>query len=172
MTEIKLTENNKENVLELFVNVYNVPAIYDDKLDRFLKIINEDLDKREQEILAFKYGLDGGGLKTLAEASKEFNVPRERIRQIEARAIKKLRHPTRRKYVFGYENEERSFDRSSELKETKLSLRTTMCLKKIGIITVNDLLNVKLLTLVEMESLGQKAFNEIVDFIKLNKDIK
>ncbi len=53
------------------------------------------LTDREQEVLKLRFGLDDGRARTLEEVGKEFNVTRERIRQIEAKALRKLRHPSR-----------------------------------------------------------------------------
>jgi RNA polymerase primary sigma factor len=55
------------------------------------------LTPREARVLSLRYGLDDGNPKTLEEVGKEFNVTRERIRQIEAKALRKLRHPSRSK---------------------------------------------------------------------------
>ena len=53
------------------------------------------LTEREQEVLKLRFGLEDGRARTLEEVGKEFNVTRERIRQIEAKALRKLRHPSR-----------------------------------------------------------------------------
>ena len=55
------------------------------------------LTPREEKVLALRFGLEDGNPKTLEEVGKEFNVTRERIRQIEAKALRKLRHPSRSK---------------------------------------------------------------------------
>ena len=57
----------------------------------------DTLTPREEKVLRLRYGLDDGRPRTLEEVGKEFNVTRERIRQIEAKALKKLRHPSRSK---------------------------------------------------------------------------
>ena len=57
----------------------------------------DTLTPREEKVLRLRYGLDDGKPRTLEEVGKEFNVTRERIRQIEAKALRKLRHPTRSK---------------------------------------------------------------------------
>ncbi len=57
----------------------------------------ETLTEREQRVLRLRFGLGDGKPRTLEEVGKEFNVTRERIRQIEAKALRKLRHPTRSK---------------------------------------------------------------------------
>lgn len=57
----------------------------------------DTLTPREQKVLRLRFGLDDGRARTLEEVGKEFDVTRERIRQIEAKALRKLRHPSRRK---------------------------------------------------------------------------
>ncbi|MBR7136332.1 MAG: RNA polymerase sigma factor RpoD [Clostridia bacterium] len=57
----------------------------------------DTLTPREEKVLRLRYGLDDGRSRTLEEVGKEFNVTRERIRQIEAKALRKLRHPSRSK---------------------------------------------------------------------------
>ena len=59
--------------------------------------ILDTLTPREEKVLRLRYGLDDGKPRTLEEVGKEFNVTRERIRQIEAKALRKLRHPSRSK---------------------------------------------------------------------------
>ncbi len=60
------------------------------------------LTPREQKVLILRFGLEDGRSRTLEEVGKEFNVTRERIRQIEAKALRKLRHPTRSKKLKDY----------------------------------------------------------------------
>ncbi len=60
------------------------------------------LTDREQKVLRLRFGLDDGRARTLEEVGKEFNVTRERIRQIEAKALRKLRHPSRSKQLKDY----------------------------------------------------------------------
>ncbi len=62
----------------------------------------ETLTDREQKVLRLRFGLDDGRARTLEEVGKEFNVTRERIRQIEAKALRKLRHPSRSKKLRDY----------------------------------------------------------------------
>ena len=57
----------------------------------------DTLTPREEKVLRLRFGLDDGKARTLEEVGKEFNVTRERIRQIEAKALRKLRHPSRSK---------------------------------------------------------------------------
>ena len=62
----------------------------------------ETLTDRERNVLRLRFGLDDGRSRTLEEVGKEFNVTRERIRQIEAKALRKLRHPSRSKKLRDY----------------------------------------------------------------------
>ncbi len=55
------------------------------------------LTDRERQVVRLRFGLQDGRARTLEEVGKEFNVTRERIRQIEAKALRKLRHPSRSK---------------------------------------------------------------------------
>ena len=60
------------------------------------------LTEREQKVLKLRFGLEDGRARTLEEVGKKFDVTRERIRQIEAKALRKLRHPTRSKKLKDY----------------------------------------------------------------------
>ena len=60
------------------------------------------LNEREQKVLKLRFGLEDGRARTLEEVGKEFDVTRERIRQIEAKALRKLRHPSRSKKIRDY----------------------------------------------------------------------
>ena len=77
---------------------YATKALLKDELYEIMK----DLTDREERVLRLRYGLDDNRPRTLEEVGKEFNVTRERIRQIEAKAIRKLRHPTRAKRLGDY----------------------------------------------------------------------
>ena len=79
---------------------YTTKKLLKEELDSILK----DLTDREERVLRLRYGLDDNRPKTLEEVGREFGVTRERIRQIEAKAIKKLKHPNRRKKLGDYRN--------------------------------------------------------------------
>ena len=67
-----------------------------------LQEVLDTLTPREKKVLTLRFGLEDGRLRTLEEVGKEFNVTRERIRQIEAKALRKLRHPSRSKKLRDY----------------------------------------------------------------------
>lgn len=69
--------------------------------EQLLEVL-ETLTPREEKVLRLRFGLDDGRQRTLEEVGKEFNVTRERIRQIEAKALRKLRHPSRSKKLKDY----------------------------------------------------------------------
>lgn len=66
--------------------------------ETLLTVLNS-LTPREEKVLRLRYGVDDGRPRTLEEVGREFNVTRERIRQIEAKALRKLRHPSRSKHL-------------------------------------------------------------------------
>ncbi|MBR4604213.1 MAG: RNA polymerase sigma factor RpoD [Kiritimatiellae bacterium] len=72
--------------------------------DRLREIL-ETLTDRERQVIDFRYGLSDGYTRTLEEVGRLFNVTRERIRQIEAKALRKLRHPSRMKSLGDYRNQ-------------------------------------------------------------------
>ena len=71
-------------------------------LKEILIKVLQTLTPREQKVIRLRYGIDDGRQRTLEEVGKEFNVTRERIRQIEAKALRKLRHPSRSKKLKDY----------------------------------------------------------------------
>ncbi len=91
--------DDKETTLEQFVTDQNEPSLYDKVSRELLKdALNNVLDTlspRERKVLMMRFGLEDSKPKTLEEVGQEFKVTRERIRQIEAKAIRKLKHPTR-----------------------------------------------------------------------------
>jgi RNA polymerase primary sigma factor len=64
----------------------------------------DTLTEREKRVLMLRFGIADGRTRTLEEVGKEFNVTRERIRQIEAKALRKLRHPSRSKKLKDFLN--------------------------------------------------------------------
>ena len=62
------------------------------------------LTPREEKVLKLRFGVEDGRTRTLEEVGREFNVTRERIRQIEAKALRKLRHPSRSKRLKDFLN--------------------------------------------------------------------
>ncbi len=89
-----------------FIEDYNVPvppeaAAFTLLKEQLVEVLST-LTDREQKVLRLRFGLDDGRSRTLEEVGKEFNVTRERIRQIEAKALRKLRHPSRSKKLKDY----------------------------------------------------------------------
>ena len=89
-----------------FIKDDNVPVPADAAAFTLLKEQHEEvlgtLTEREQKVLTLRFGLEDGRARTLEEVGKEFNVTRERIRQIEAKALRKLRHPSRSRKLKDY----------------------------------------------------------------------
>lgn len=89
-----------------FIKDDNVPVPADAAAFTLLKDQLEEvlgtLTEREQKVLTLRFGLEDGRARTLEEVGKEFNVTRERIRQIEAKALRKLRHPSRSRKLKDY----------------------------------------------------------------------
>ena len=100
------TGEEEESHLGDFIQDDNVPVPADaatftllkEQLDEVLSTLTE----REQKVLILRFGLEDGRARTLEEVGKEFNVTRERIRQIEAKALRKLRHPSRSRKLKDY----------------------------------------------------------------------
>ncbi len=89
-----------------FIQDNETPAPVDAATFRLLKEqlvdVLSTLTPREEKVLRLRFGLDNGRARTLEEVGREFNVTRERIRQIEAKALRKLRHPSRSKKLKDY----------------------------------------------------------------------
>ena len=89
-----------------FIQAENVPlpaeaAAFTLLKEQLVEVLGT-LTEREQKVLRLRFGLDDGRARTLEEVGKEFNVTRERIRQIEAKALRKLRHPSRSRKLRDY----------------------------------------------------------------------
>ena len=96
----------EDSHLGYFIKDDNVPVPADAAAFTLLKEQLEEvlgtLTEREQKVLTLRFGLEDGRARTLEEVGKEFNVTRERIRQIEAKALRKLRHPSRSRKLKDY----------------------------------------------------------------------
>ena len=104
--ETPVGEDNEDSVLAEFVEDEKVPAPYVEAsrslLSERLQEILTDLTPREQKILAMRFGLDDGVTHTLEEVGSEFGVTRERIRQIEAKSLEKIREHRSLRKLRGY----------------------------------------------------------------------
>jgi RNA polymerase primary sigma factor len=89
-----------------FIEDHKAPAPADAASRQMLKEQMDDvlssLSDREKDVLIMRFGLEDGRQRTLEEVGKHFGVTRERIRQIEAKALRKLRHPSRAKKLKDY----------------------------------------------------------------------
>ncbi len=98
--------DDNESRLGDFIQDAAAPNPYDsasrELLKEHLESVLSTLSDREKRVLIMRFGLDGGRPKTLEEVGREFKVTRERIRQIEAKALRKLKHPSRSKKLKDY----------------------------------------------------------------------
>ncbi len=98
--------DDEDSFLGDFIEDITSPSPYEETSKELLKESVNDvlhtLDEREAKVLALRFGLESQSPKTLEEVGKVFGVTRERIRQIEAKALRKLRHPSRRKKLQDY----------------------------------------------------------------------
>jgi RNA polymerase primary sigma factor len=98
--------DDEDSFLGDFIEDTTQPSPYEETSAELLRESIEEvlgsLDERESKVLSLRFGLMGETPKTLEEVGKIFNVTRERIRQIEAKALRKLRHPSRRKKLQDY----------------------------------------------------------------------
>jgi RNA polymerase primary sigma factor len=103
--ELPLDEEEDRSLVD-FIEDHNEPSPPDAALKQLLKEqideVLSSLTHREQRVLVLRFGLEDGRSRTLEEVGQEFNVTRERIRQIEAKALKKLRHPSRSRKLKDY----------------------------------------------------------------------
>lgn len=98
--------DDEDSFLGDFIQDTSQPSPYDTASKQLLKEniteVLETLSDREARVLKMRFGLDGSRPMTLEEVGREFGVTRERIRQIEAKALRKLKHPSRRKKLQDY----------------------------------------------------------------------
>ncbi len=89
-----------------FIEEQNLPALEDMALSQVMKAQVEEalrsLPDRESRVLRLRFGMEGGWPHTLEEVGREYGVTRERIRQIEAKALQKMREPSRSSKLRGY----------------------------------------------------------------------
>ncbi len=106
--------------------------------EKFLNVLNT-LTDRERNVLSLRFGLNDGYSRTLEEVGKAFNVTRERIRQIEAKALRKMRHPTRLRQFKGFlegeidQQQEASFDAFQKPNRKQEKMELIAQLRQLGI---------------------------------------
>jgi RNA polymerase primary sigma factor len=98
--------DDEDSFLGDFIEDTSQPSPYEETSRELLKesieSVLDSLDEREGDVLKMRFGLMGNNPQTLEEVGKKFGVTRERIRQIEAKALRKLRHPSRKKQLQDY----------------------------------------------------------------------
>ena len=99
----EVSENNKNFYLALiqtiFVHKISIENMDASKLREAVAEVLVTLSPRERDILRLRFGMDDGRMRTLKEIGQLFGLTRERIRQVEAKALRKLRHPNRSKHL-------------------------------------------------------------------------
>ena len=98
MTRIPETPGSRRARKRTFPASAAVNVLLKEQIDEVLCTLNP----RERRVLQLRFGLEDGRSRTLEEVGREFGVTRERIRQIEAKALRKLRHPSRSKKLKDY----------------------------------------------------------------------
>lgn len=185
--ELNTKELNKEfsNILLLsrvFGNTYKEGQSWSDNV---VEAINT-LANNEKEVLELRYGIKDGIFRTLKKTGEEMGLTQERIRQIEAKAFRKLRHPVRRLVILGYSwqmaSQEAKALREKVLKNREidkqlltdkfsvenieLPLRTTNALKKADIPTINELIKHNSIELSKVRGIGTKSIKVIKWWLK------
>lgn len=98
----KISEDSNITFADVIEDPYRVEHTIADLLPKEMEKVLSTLTPREQRVLEVRFGIGTGRAYTLEEVAREFNVSTERIRQIEARAFRKLRHPSRSRRLKGY----------------------------------------------------------------------
>jgi len=180
-------ELNKEfsNLLLLsrvFGNVYKEGKSWNDNI---LEAIST-LANNEKKVLELRYGIKDGIFRTLKKTGEELGLTQERIRQIEAKAFRKLRHPVRRLVILGYNWEMASQEakslrekydnnvlltkRISEsdclIEEIELPLRVTNAFRKAGYPTINELIKHHSFEVMKNRNIGQKSIKVVKYWLK------
>lgn len=157
----------------------NMPAVSDEEFEKLMNVLDM-LTEKERTVLILRFGLDGGIPKTLEQVGSMFYVTRERIRQYEAKALRKIRkrsrlcrlpalfgfippaEPEPKKYFSTNGTEHIGID--ADIYDLGLSVRAYNCLKRFSTInTIEDILNYPKEDWPKIKNLGSKAVLEIQD---------
>jgi RNA polymerase primary sigma factor len=98
----KISEDSNITLADVIEDPNRIEHTIEDLLPEEMEAVLSELTEREKRILEIRFGIGTGIAHTLEEAAKEFNLTPERIRQIEGKALRKLRHPTRSRRLRGY----------------------------------------------------------------------
>lgn len=130
---------------------------------------------KEQEIVFIRYGLNGNGPMSRTDMATHFNVTRERIRQQEAKILRKLRHPIRAHYIISKEqarhqellklaekkkNAVKLLKVDTAIEKVDMSVRLYNCLKRAGIDTIGQLVELSYDNLMEIRNMGKHTICE------------
>lgn len=99
----KINEDSNTTFADVIEDPDRIEHVIDDLLPKVMQDVLDTLTPRETRVLEVRFGIGTGKAQTLEEVAKEFNVTRERIRQIEAKALRKLRHPSRSRKIKDFE---------------------------------------------------------------------
>ena len=151
--------------------IFGYDAIYADMVcgKKLKEVLSDRLTQREKDIIFLRFGFDGKGTKLLDTVADSRGVTRERIRQIENKAIRKMRHPTLIKlfYIPEISKEEKSVQKSeikteaTPIEELGFSVRTYNILKRANLNTIGDVLN-NAQKLASANHFGKKSATEII----------
>ncbi len=145
-------------------------------------VILETLNEREVQVLMMRFGLSNGNFKTYGEVGNNFNVTKERVRQIEAKAIRKLCHPTRKDLILfnaamsgipsavewlklKTESTAKT-DTNISIDSLGFSVRNYYCLMRSGLTTLDSLLNLSQEDLLKIEDLDRNGIDQIISLQK------
>lgn len=162
--------DNEKCIRELATEIFRESNITEDSIKNIDIVINS-LPEKEEKIIRLRYGFDNGKKMTLAEIGKEVDEPIESVRFFLSRAIRKLRRHHKGELIL---LRERNKDKEvvvtpkSNLEDAYLSISSYLCLKRAGINTLEDLLNMRIVDLLRVKRIKKESIKEIMDFIANN----
>ena len=167
--KLLINEKTKTNFEVFFKHVLFKAHENTAQLNRFVDLVNSELTDRELLVIGFRYGLIEEKKWSLLEVANRYKTTRDRVREIEAKAIKKLRHPTRLKQVFNDDKKNvKVISKDTPIGESGLPLRARAMLIKENIHTVGDLLKTSIKDVFGIPNLGRKAALDIAEFVERN----
>lgn len=166
--KLLINEKTKTNFEVFFKHVLFKSHETTAQLNRFVDLVNSELTDRELLVVGFRYGLIEEKKWSLLEVANRYKTTRDRVREIEAKAIKKLRHPGRLKRIFDDKKNVKVISKDTPIGESGLPLRARGMLLKENINTVGDLLKASIKDVFGIPNLGRKAAMDIAEFLAVN----